>query len=108
MRSSVLLFVLGLFLFSCSPDTAIENRSSSDSAKIHLMPEKGTVSIVGHDSLHSEISCPKCAFKKTELLPTEICLLKYTCSACRYEMIPKEGDCCVFCTYGDVKCPSKQ
>ncbi len=59
-------------------------------------------------SLTSEITCPKCSFKKAETLPTEVCQLVYKCQQCGYEMHPKDGDCCVFCTYGDHKCPSKQ
>lgn len=59
-------------------------------------------------SLTSEITCPNCGFKKTETVPTDICLIKYTCEKCKTNMFPKNGDCCVFCTYGDHKCPSKQ
>jgi hypothetical protein len=59
-------------------------------------------------SLTSVITCPKCGFKKLETVPTEICLIKYTCQKCKTNMFPKNGDCCVFCTYGDHKCPSKQ
>jgi len=56
----------------------------------------------------SRITCPDCKYSKTEILPTEVCLIKYTCQNCKKDLYPKEGDCCVFCTYGDVKCPSKQ
>jgi|GEM_PF-1138358 len=56
----------------------------------------------------STITCPKCGFKKSETMPTDVCLLKYTCTNCQGVLRPKEGDCCVFCTYGDHKCPSKQ
>jgi hypothetical protein len=56
----------------------------------------------------SEITCPNCNFKKTESLPTDVCLLSYTCTQCNTVMHPKQGDCCVFCTFGDKKCPSKQ
>ena len=59
-------------------------------------------------SLTSEITCPKCGYKKTETLPTEVCQLFYKCEKCGNEMHPKDGDCCVFCSYGDHKCPSKQ
>ncbi|MCE3225607.1 MAG: hypothetical protein K0S32_158 [Bacteroidetes bacterium] len=59
-------------------------------------------------SFQTEITCPECKFKKTETLPTEICQLVYTCSNCNKELKPKEGDCCVFCSYGTHKCPSKQ
>lgn len=56
----------------------------------------------------SEITCPKCGHKEIEKLPTEVCQLFYSCKKCGYEMHPKDGDCCVFCSYGDHKCPSKQ
>jgi len=59
-------------------------------------------------ALTSEITCPKCGFKKTETLPTDVCVIKYTCQKCGEVLHPKEGDCCVFCTYGDHMCPSKQ
>ncbi|MEE9252050.1 MAG: GDCCVxC domain-containing (seleno)protein [Thermodesulfobacteriota bacterium] len=25
-----------------------------------------------------------------------------------YKLVNKEGDCCVFCSYGTVKCPPEQ
>jgi hypothetical protein len=56
----------------------------------------------------STITCPNCGYKKQELLPTDICLLKYTCEKCHTVLQPKNGDCCVFCSYGNHKCPSKQ
>lgn len=56
----------------------------------------------------SEVTCPKCGHKKVEKLPTEVCQLLYKCEKCGHEMHPKDGDCCVFCSYGDHKCPSKQ
>lgn len=59
-------------------------------------------------STTSEITCPYCGHKKTETLPTDICLLKYTCENCKKEILAKEGDCCVFCSYGSEKCPSMQ
>ncbi len=59
-------------------------------------------------TLKSEIICPKCGTKKVETMPTEVCLLSYTCTNCKEVLHPKKGDCCVFCTYGDKKCPSMQ
>ena len=59
-------------------------------------------------SLQSEITCPKCGYKKTEVLPTDVCLLTYTCKNCQTVLHPKQEDCCVFCSYGNNKCPSKQ
>jgi len=58
--------------------------------------------------LQSEITCPNCGHKKMETMPTDICLLRYTCEKCKTDLMPKKGDCCVFCSYGSVKCPSKQ
>jgi hypothetical protein len=56
----------------------------------------------------STITCPKCGHKKEESLPTDICLIKYSCEKCKAVIRPNEGDCCVFCSHGDHKCPSKQ
>lgn len=59
-------------------------------------------------SMKSDITCPKCGHKATEVMPTDRCVLKYTCKKCNTVLFPKGGDCCVFCTYGTHKCPSKQ
>ena len=56
----------------------------------------------------SEITCPKCGHKEMENMPTDVCLLSYECKHCKTVLTPKGEDCCVFCTYGTVKCPSKQ
>jgi hypothetical protein len=59
-------------------------------------------------SMKSEITCPQCGHKQKEKMPTDVCLISYTCKKCDAVLHPKDGDCCVFCTYGDHKCPSKQ
>lgn len=59
-------------------------------------------------SLESAITCPHCGFTKTETLPTEYCLFKYTCEGCGKTITPKDGDCCVFCSYATHECPSIQ
>jgi len=58
--------------------------------------------------LESTIRCPNCGFEKKEIMPTDYCLIFYECTKCGKVLTPKEGDCCVFCSYGTVKCPSKQ
>ncbi|SDS46072.1 GDCCVxC domain-containing (seleno)protein [Christiangramia echinicola] len=58
--------------------------------------------------LESEISCPKCGHKKLEEMPTESCQFFYQCENCDSILRPKEGDCCVYCSYGSVTCPSIQ
>lgn len=58
--------------------------------------------------LESTLTCPRCGFQKTELMPVDSCRYFYECPACHELLKPKPGDCCVFCSYGTNKCPSKQ
>lgn len=58
--------------------------------------------------LESIISCPKCQFEKEEKMPTNACQYFYECTNCGVLLKPKAGDCCVFCSYGSVKCPPQQ
>ncbi|WP_307726088.1 GDCCVxC domain-containing (seleno)protein [Chitinophaga cymbidii] len=32
----------------------------------------------------------------------------YSCTNCKTVLKPNHGDCCVFCSYGTVKCPPVQ
>lgn len=56
----------------------------------------------------SVIKCPECGSKKEEEMPTDACQFFYECENCKALLKPKEGDCCVFCSYGTVKCPPIQ
>lgn len=58
--------------------------------------------------LKSTITCPHCGHKKAEIMPTDTCQFFYECENCKNVIKPKKGDCCVYCSYGTVKCPSKQ
>jgi hypothetical protein len=58
--------------------------------------------------LESVLSCPKCGFASSETMPTDACQFFYECRHCRTLLRPKAGDCCVFCSFGSVPCPSKQ
>ena len=58
--------------------------------------------------LHSTITCPDCGHRATEAMPTDACQYLYTCKQCGRQMKPKKGDCCVYCSYGDVPCPPIQ
>ncbi len=58
--------------------------------------------------LESVLTCPHCGFAKKEIMPTDACQFYYECSNCKILLRPKPGDCCVFCSYGSVKCPSIQ
>ena len=58
--------------------------------------------------LHSVITCPECGVYSREEMPTNACIYFYKCTSCRTLLQPKPGDCCVFCSLGDVKCPPVQ
>ena len=58
--------------------------------------------------LSSVINCPECGFEKNEIMPTDYCQYFYECTNCNTVLKPKKGDCCVFCSYGSIKCPPKQ
>ncbi len=58
--------------------------------------------------LESIVTCPNCGYKKEETMPTNFCQLKYACKNCDAILTPKAGDCCIFCSYGTVKCPPLQ
>ena len=58
--------------------------------------------------LDSVLTCPHCGFAKQETMPTDACLFFYECIHCKVLLRPQSGDCCVFCSYGSVKCPPIQ
>jgi hypothetical protein len=58
--------------------------------------------------LESVITCPHCGTAKSETMPTDACRFFYECTGCGARLRPKEGDCCVFCSYGSVSCPPMQ
>lgn len=58
--------------------------------------------------LQSTITCPECGHRATETMPTDACQWLYECTSCKALLRPLPGDCCVFCSYGTVKCPPIQ
>lgn len=59
-------------------------------------------------TLTSTITCPACRFAKQETMPELACVRFYECTSCHTVLMPKAGECCVFCSYGSVRCPPKQ
>ena len=94
-----LIFIIPGLLFSCS---------QNETARVSPPQQDTVITNPPVSPLESEITCPKCNFKKKEIMPEDNCLLKYVCTNCKAEIYPDEKDCCVFCTYGTHKCPSKQ
>jgi hypothetical protein len=58
--------------------------------------------------LESELTCPCCGHAKRLLMPTGACQFFYECENCHAVLRPNPGDCCVFCSFGSVKCPPQQ
>lgn len=52
----------------------------------------------------SIVTCPECGH--AEALPPAVgaARLIYRCAACGVLSRPKQGDCCVLCSYGDRSC----
>ena len=58
--------------------------------------------------LDSVITCPQCGLARTGRMPADACQIVYECPGCGIRLRPKPGDCCVFCSYGSVRCPAVQ
>ena len=58
--------------------------------------------------LQSILTCPQCGHQRAETMPTDACQFFYECTGFRELLRPKPGDCCVFCSFGDVPCPPIQ
>lgn len=54
----------------------------------------------------SILTCPECGFSRREAVPLGLCQFFYECTHCGALLRPKPKDCCVFCSYGSVPCPS--
>jgi hypothetical protein len=58
--------------------------------------------------LQSILTCPRCGTSTVETMPTNACVYFFECSGCHTLLRPEQGHCCVFCSYGSVKCPPIQ
>ncbi len=58
--------------------------------------------------LRSTIVCPECGAATESQMPESSCQYFWDCPACGAVLRPESGDCCVFCSYGDVPCPPVQ
>jgi hypothetical protein len=56
----------------------------------------------------STLTCPECGHEHEETMPVEACQFFYECQSCKRLLKPTHGDCCVYCSYGSVKCPPEQ
>ena len=56
----------------------------------------------------SLLTCPRCGAASEEEMPTDACIYFHECKGCGAMLRPNKGDCCVFCSFGSVKCPPMQ
>jgi hypothetical protein len=56
----------------------------------------------------SVLTCPACGASAEEKMPHDACVYFYECRGCGKLLKPNKGDCCVFCSFGSVKCPPVQ
>ncbi len=56
----------------------------------------------------STLTCPHCGHSYTETMPTDVCRWQSRCPACQQTLRALPGDCCIYCSYGDVPCPPRQ
>ena len=56
----------------------------------------------------ANLTCPECGFTQRLELPADACQFCHECTNFRRVLRPRPGECCVFCSYADARCPPKQ
>jgi hypothetical protein len=65
-------------------------------ARAQMLPLLFSVASEPQMQLESTLTCPNCAHRATEAMPTDACQFFYDCKGCGTRLKPKPGDCCVF------------
>ncbi|WP_343899459.1 GDCCVxC domain-containing (seleno)protein [Arthrobacter rhombi] len=58
--------------------------------------------------LTSVVTCPLCGRETSAQMSVDSCQYFWNCPECGERLQPLAGDCCVFCSYGTARCPSRQ
>lgn len=56
----------------------------------------------------AKLTCPQCDFVQVVEMPANTCQFFYQCINCKAVLRPRAGDCCVFCSYAGIPCPTRQ
>jgi len=72
------------------------------------MNENSLARTSGFESLTSILSCPLCRRTSEEIVPPDTWIRRHRCRLCSKDFAAKPGDCCVFCSYGSVRCSGEQ
>lgn len=99
----VLFYLLGMFGLLVA---TILNHFAKRKAK--SCPNCAPISAKKTLVFQSTISCPNCNHNKKEMMSHDACEFFYECENCKIVLKPRQGDCCIYCSYGNVKCPSMQ
>jgi hypothetical protein len=59
-------------------------------------------------TLTTTMRCPACGQESVETMPTNRFVFFWECPGCKTVLRPKDGDCCVYLSYGDRPCPFVQ
>lgn len=59
-------------------------------------------------TLRCVITCPACGARAEEEMSMDACIFFYECRQCHQMLRPRQGDCCVFCSFGSARCPPEQ
>lgn len=73
-------------------------------ARCNRVAPKGTHLV----TVTAAITCPHCGHVAHEMMATDACQYFYDCRGCGAVLKPNAGDCCVFCSFGDARCPPRQ
>lgn len=60
------------------------------------------------EALTATLTCPACGTRTSMAMPTDACMFFFPCPGCGVTLKPKRGDCCVFCSYADRRCPPRR
>lgn len=107
LSSAALVF----FAFYASYDVAfiyVGLAGLAGAALWNFIAKRQTRSCCRRIELQSVVTCPHCDHQRRETMPTDACVHFYECQICHAMLRPKPGDCCVFCSFGSVKCPPIQ
>ena len=58
--------------------------------------------------LQVTLTCPECGHRAADTMPLDRCVFFFECPGRHSVLKPRPGDCCVYCSYGDKRCPPIQ
>ena len=59
-------------------------------------------------NLKTVITCKNCGTSEEVMMHAKLPEQKFICKRCTAELSARADECCVYCSYGSVKCPPVQ